>query len=333
MSDDGSLFYVSVLTPPDPDRILALVDREGEIEPLDLEPAQHLSPRLSPDETMLAVEVADGLASSVWIYDLAGDNDPRELTLEGDSRRPVWTPDSSMVTFQSDRDDTMSVYWALPDRSLPAERLTTADVGTSHFPESWSPNGRVLAFSIADEGRGRDLWTFSLDTRTSELFEDLDVEDIKGPVFSPDGEWIAYGANDSSQSAELRVQPFPAGEYHRIATPGQWPFWSPDGGQVFYLPATDDELRIARDEGEASDITRMAVRDFRTEPTVGWSAERVLPVAGFFPSPHHRNWDMHPDGERFIVATLEDPNVRRERPQINVVLSWHEELLERVPIP
>ena len=43
--------------------------------------------------------------------------------------------------------------------------------------------------------------------------------------------------------------------------------------------------------------------------------------------------DMSPDGQRFLMitsGTAGDTGV--ERSEINVVLNWHQELLERVPV-
>ena len=46
-------------------------------------------------------------------------------------------------------------------------------------------------------------------------------------------------------------------------------------------------------------------------------------------------YDIAPDGQRFLM--LAEPRTALETgaaitPQINVVLNWHQELLERVPI-
>ena len=47
-----------------------------------------------------------------------------------------------------------------------------------------------------------------------------------------------------------------------------------------------------------------------------------------------RQWDLAPDGQRFLMITSGGADVARsERAEINVVLDWHQELLERVPIP
>ena len=40
---------------------------------------------------------------------------------------------------------------------------------------------------------------------------------------------------------------------------------------------------------------------------------------------------VHPDGERFVVAR--SVNTGLSTSQVNIVLNWHQELLERVPVP
>ena len=42
------------------------------------------------------------------------------------------------------------MFWQPADGGT-AERLTTPDAGTSHVPESWSPDGEVLLFSATKD--------------------------------------------------------------------------------------------------------------------------------------------------------------------------------------
>ena len=73
-----------------------------------------------------------------------------------------------------------------------AERLTKPDPGTSHVPESWSPDGEVLLFS-ATKDFVSSLWTFSLRDRKATPFGDVKGSSIPtNAMFSPDGRWVAY---------------------------------------------------------------------------------------------------------------------------------------------
>src|SRR5205814_7009585 len=68
---------------------LALVDRNGAVQPLKLSPGAYEYPRLSPDGKRIAVGTDDGKDAIVWIYDVAGASSARRLTLGGRNRVPV----------------------------------------------------------------------------------------------------------------------------------------------------------------------------------------------------------------------------------------------------
>ena len=222
-SDRGTLIYVPGSTEGDLN-ILALVDRSGVVEPLDVPPNSYENPRLSPDGRRLVVQTTDDDDRDIWVYDLSGDTQIRRLTLGGNNRRPLWAPDGERVTFTSDRDGTSSIYWQPADGSSVAERLTTAEEGTRHFAESWSPEGKTLAvgvFRLGNEASG-GVWTLSLEseTTTPEVFADESESYQFTPTFPPDGRWLAYDSEESG-SYEVYVQPFPkTGAKHRITQQG-----------------------------------------------------------------------------------------------------------------
>ena len=75
-SDRGSLVYVVGSVLGTTDRILALVDRSGEVERLNVRPAPYLSPRLSPGGMQLAVQtLEDDGQNDIWVYDVSGDTE------------------------------------------------------------------------------------------------------------------------------------------------------------------------------------------------------------------------------------------------------------------
>ena len=90
---------------------------------------------LDGNERKIAVQsIGDDSSSALWIYDLTDDREIRQLTLEGSNCRPLWTPDSKRITFSSDHEGAMSIYWMPADGSMGPERLTTAEDGTRHWP-------------------------------------------------------------------------------------------------------------------------------------------------------------------------------------------------------
>jgi Tol biopolymer transport system component len=307
-------------------RTLALVDRNGGVNALNVPPKEYLSPRLSPDGQTLAVQSVEDSENVIWVYDLTGDTAIQQLTFEGNNIRPVWTPDSQRITFSSDRDGTMSLYWMPADGSGVAERLTTAEEGTRHLTGSWSPDGDLMVFTVRKAlPTDREIWTLSVDDRETQSLYDAPGTVYIGTALSPNGEWLAYGAGPGVGALDIYVEPFPpTGSRRRISQDGGYmPLWSPEGSELFYRPIATTAGRTLRSV------------DIVTEPAFGFSNEQTLPVEGFNVVSGYRDYDMSPDGKRLLMVFPADRPDSGEpvRPQINIVLNWFEELKARVPVP
>ena len=263
----------------------------------------------------------------LWIYDLAGNTQIQQLTFSGDNQRPIWTPDSQRLTFSSDRDGTMSLYEMPADGSGVPERLTTAEDGTFHWPAAWSSDGQTLLFNVQRQiASDWDIWTLSESDRETQPLYDTPETIYLGAELSPNGEWLAYGAGSDVLAMDIYVEPFPpTGSRRKISqNGGYWPLWSPDGDQLFYRPPAT----------EAGMTLTLRSVDVVTEPEFAFGNEQTVPIEGFIVVPFHRDYDMTPDGERFVMVFPADQTDSSESlpPQINVVLNWHEELKARVPV-
>ena len=289
--------------------------------------AEYLSPRLSPDGKRLAVQTFEEGVGVLWIYDLTAEGAIQQFTFEGDNQRPLWTPDGERVTFASDRDGTMSIYWKPADGSGVAEPLTTADEGTYHLPSSWSPDGQVLAYMMRTGSLfagAWDIWTLSLDSNEAESLYDVPDKVHMGAVFSEDGQWMAYGFGDDPGSQDVYVEPFPpTGARRRISQGGGlWPMWSRAGTELYYRPVST-----------SMDIT-LKVVDIVTEPDFAFSNERTLPLERFVVVGYYRDYDITPDGKKLLMVFPEPATASSAPPpqRIHVVLNWFEEVKARVPV-
>ena len=269
ISDRGSLVYVVGTGSAAGLQGLALIDRDGVAQGLNVPPADYRRPRVSPDGTQVVVTSEDDnrTRTFIWVYDLSGDTTIRQLEFDGRNGAALWTPDGEWITFASSRDaeqpdiaNTLSIYRRRADGTGVAERLTTAEEGHQHFPESYSGDGR-LSFSHA-VGSAISVWTLSSeDGAEPEVFVDLPESNQLGSVFSPDGNWIAYHS-DESGPLEIYVQPFPpTGQKSQITqTGGRFPLWSPDGSELFFgvsfqqLIAVDIETTPAVTSGNPQPI-------------------------------------------------------------------------------
>jgi len=107
-------------------------------------------------------------------------------------------------------------------------------------------------------------------------------------MFSPDGRWIAYMSNETGRSeVYVRAFPGPSGKWPISSGGGGWPTWSRTKNELFYL---NDDMRLM--------VASYAVDggSFRPERPRLWSDARAGPRGG------RRQFDLHPSGERFVVA-------------------------------
>ena len=332
VSDSGSLAYIPGFDQSGPANVLALVGRDGEVERLNLAPKDYRRPRLSPNGRELAVQIGGPDGSDIWIYDLSENTAIRRLTQEGNDTYPVWTPDGNRVTFSSDRDGPVAIYWHSADGSGLTEPITTPEDGFEQRPEAWSPDGRTLVLRQIRSEVGNSsgsLWTLSLDGSSElELLHDMPEADDLSASFSPNGAWIAYTAG-SLGSGHTYVQPFPlTGEIRQVTVEadGVMPMWSADGSELFYRRNSTAAVN--------NQSALMAVDVVAQDRLLAFGTERPLAIEGFLSFPSGRDYDITPNGQSFLLLVPADQTDSEPyQPQINVVLNWIEELKERVPVP
>jgi serine/threonine-protein kinase len=317
ISADGSLVYV-----PGPaegaKRLPVWVDRDGKAEPLALQERPYLHPRISPDGTQLAIEI-EGPNHDFYVFDFSR-NMLTKMTFDGYSHWPLWTPDGRKLTFRSWRTGFMTMWWMPADRSGPEERLTT--VGRMQSPASWSPDVRVVAFTQVNDDTGPDVYVLDRAAGAEPRPFARSKFAEGSPRFSPDGTWIAYTSNESGRN-EIYAQPYPGpGPKIQISNDGGTDaVWSPARGELFYR------------NGD-----KMMVVEVTTSPTFKVSAPGVLWEGHYShgtssscgpPGPTSSNYDVTPDGKRFLMIRDRDqdanPNV------IQVVLHWANELARIAP--
>ncbi len=308
----GTLAYVPA-SPRQFERRLVWVDRKGAVEPLPAPLRSYEELALSPDGRQVAVPIYSG-TTEVWIYDLARGTLTRLTSEGGGSLALIWTPDGKRVTYMGARAGFRNVFWKATDGTGVEERLTTGE--NAQVPDSWSPDGKWLAFDDQSPTTGGDIWMLRLDGGPGPVGAEARKPqplirtpfNEYGAVFSPDGRWLAYSSDESGRQ-EVYVQPFPGpGRKWQISTEGGGgdgipPRWARNGRELFYR------------NGD-----KMMVVEVSATPS-GFSAGRPRVL---FEGRYENIFDVAPDGQRFLMIQPVEP----EQPatQINVVLNWFEEL-------
>ena len=140
------------------------------------------------------------------------------------------------------------------------------------------------------------------------------------PKISPDGRYIAYASSESGQQ-EIYIRPFPdvdEGKWQVSTAGGNSPLWSPDGKELFYL-TEENAVMVVAVEAQPSLILGTPEELFRGLFVGGVGAGHA--------------WDIHPDGDRFLMIKAPGSDVSVEGPRkMNIVLNWDVELKQRVPV-
>jgi eukaryotic-like serine/threonine-protein kinase len=131
-------------------------------------------------------------------------------------------------------------------------------------------------------------------------------------VPSPDGRWLAYTSNQSGRF-EVYVHAFPEGgaRWQISSDGGTEPVWVRNGRDLFFR------------NGD-----KMIAVDVTTDPRFRAGKPRLLFEGRYEAYPLTTNYDVAPDGQRFLMVKTREPAPAPA--QFNVVLNWFEELKNRV---
>jgi serine/threonine-protein kinase len=177
---------------------------------------------------------------------------------------------------------------------------------------SWSPDGKTLllhSYRLSNS----DLFTLSItgSARPESLLATPSNE--LEPTLSPDGRWVAY-MSDESGRFEAYVRPFPdidGGKWLISTDGGAFPRWTRGGREIVYRSGT--KLMAVPVSAGASFVPG--------RPEVLWDR-------AYFARPSLRDFDVSPDGERFLFLRQEGGSA------LYLVQNWAEELKAKVgPVP
>lgn len=219
--------------------------------------------------------------TNLWILstDAAGKAHPFTRGNQNDTS-PVWSPDGSQIAFLSNRADPEkpSQIYLIPTDGGEARQLS--QIKGNIFSLNWSPDGKSLlcaAMRTDQEELDREedeqkrklgvvarhykrvfykldgmgylpqerihLWLVDAVTGKSRQLTDHPIYDETNASWSPDGKWIVFLSNHSSdpdfayERVDVFVMPAKGGEPRLIKTfPGekQFPTFSPDGRWIAY---------------------------------------------------------------------------------------------------
>jgi serine/threonine-protein kinase len=325
VSDNGTLVYLpgqgSNTAAP-----IVWMDREGKTSALRTTPANWANPRFAPEGGRLAMYINDGKQSDVWIYDWARDTLSRFTFDPANDIYSAWTPDGRRLAFASARADkaTLNLYWQRADGTGEVQRLTESK--NNQYPTSWHPSGKSLAFDETNLQTRRDVMILPMEgDEASGWKPGKPTVFLNSPfnewfaTFSPDGRWLAY-ASDESGRLEVYVRPFPGpgGKWQISAAGGSYAVWSRARHELFYeSPSPDNRIMVASYTTEGD--------SFRAEKPQGWADRR------FGERPQGWDFDLHPDGERVVVAPGPETQTAAKQDHVVFIFNFFDELRRLAP--
>ena len=291
-------------------------------------PTRDSAPRWSPDGSQLAF-LSDRAGTERQLYVMsARGGEPRQLTkLPGDAGTASWSPDGTKIVFNArvwleprPEDAGGRERWQQRPRHVTKAQYKTdghgytfdarsqlfiVDVATGETQqltngdfddgaESWSPDGRQIAFARTRGGKSdyssRDIWVVDVATHAAVRITQT-VGRATSPTWSPDGTTLACYGYDAQVpdlgDPMVRVWTVPSRGGHQeprrlterydrgamllpvaTATPG--PIWSRSNDSVTF---------IAGDHGNAH-LVRTAIADGSTSVVVGGERQIVYASAG-----------------------------------------------------
>ena len=296
-------------------RTMQWMDGSGKTEPLALEPAYYIMPRISPDGRRLAYMVSQGSGQNLWIYDF--ERGIKARVADGLNVYPVWSPDGRFVVFQK----LGGMFWTRADGAGKPQQLTRSTA--VQLPFSFSPDGTHLAYSEQTPGAGAEIRTVRVESAGGQLRAAAAEVFLKTSIglnyatFSTDGRWLAYADAEGGQY-EVYVRAFPDnGTKVQVSNAGGvLPVWARNGHELFYR-TEDQRIMVASYTVQDGSFTA-------SKPRV-WSAKRLANTGLGV------NFDLAPDGERLLaLLPPEGAEPREKQNHVTLMTNFFDEVRRRV---
>ncbi len=299
-SAEGSIVYRPARLP---DTQLAWVRRDGTTIANVGRPRPYGQIALARDEKRAAVELRDADGRyDIWLLELAR-GIPTRLTFDpANDRDPVWSPDGSILVFESDRSGPKRIFRRNLTNDNSETPLFTTTEAADVVPESWTPDGTSILY-FKDSPPSRSALIRLADgsgTPQAIVQSGLSVDEMQ---ISPDGRLLAYLSAESG-AYEIYLQRFgQPGEKIRVSTEGGGqPKWRGDSKELYYVAPNRKLMAVQILPGN-----ELAV-----------SLPKPLFMIGDL-EPDYDDYAPAADGQRFLVKLPIEPV---ETVPIHLILHW-----------
>ena len=274
VSESGSLLYAE-----EQPLSLVLLDRAGHRQVVG-EGHRFHSVRFSPDGSRIALDLMENGDRDVWTFDLRQHTLSR-ISFENDGHDPVWSADGRWIIYQHNA----GLWRRRSDGSGAPDSVYTGPAAAQAL--EYERDGAVLGASYGPNGAFNVSRAPSGGVKFAPLISSAFSQEAA--TLSRDGKWLAY-ASDETGRTEVYVRKYPDGPRALVSSlGGREPRWAPDGRTLYYIGQVN------------GNPTLMAATLESGEATIVKSRTPLFDASDFDPASPHANWDISPDGTRFVA--------------------------------
>jgi eukaryotic-like serine/threonine-protein kinase len=257
------------------------------------------NPMISPDQTRVAVDIADIRASNVneWTIGLKDATASRFTFDSVEDDDGIWSRDGETIAYRkletSTSLNTKQARGLQPPKKF-LDSATTTIANDDVVPTSWTFDGKQILCTWQPVTGGEHQLLVNVSDGKFAPFLSQTANVTNGQI-SPDGKWAAY-ASDESGDWEIYVSTFPGGEgkWQVSRGGGTEPRWRADGKEIFYIGASSTFTAVPVTSGDTfapGNPTPL----FRTQLRAQVSSTDLF------------SYDVSKDGQRFLANRYTRP--------------------------
>jgi Tol biopolymer transport system component/tRNA A-37 threonylcarbamoyl transferase component Bud32 len=233
---------------------------------------------------------------------------PQEvITTTREDSRASWSPDGTMIAFNSDRSGEMNI-WLYSHAGCLTRQLTKGPGGD--FQANWAPNGKRIVF-FSSRGGNADIWSADVETGSLQQLTHGSSIDIN-PFFSPDGKYIAYQSDQTGRPEVwvMNADGSAARQLTRVGVRGHFLRWNKNGDAIIFRCPFGDKPRTMQASLDGADPQILPDVSGGSHMSLSPDYSFIMDVVG------HKTLWVSPlvSGKPEKVFEFSDPDVRIDYP-------------------